>query len=648
MSSALPVRGTVEGFYGVPWTHAERLAHLDFSASVGLTSFVYAPKDDPYHRFQWRDPYPEAELGRLAELADRARRLGIRFTYALHPATSMRYTDDAEHATLARKTAQLFDAGITSFALFFDDVPYELEHPGDREHYGAGQAGSGAAHGETCSRFVRDVLMPRGIDEPLLICPTDYAGVEPSDYRDQLARTAPADAIVAWTGHDVVVGTVTREDVDRAAAAFRRRLVLWDNFPVNDFDPSHLYLGPLTGRTSDLDGSALVGIISNPSPQAEASRFALTTVAEWASDPAEYDPVAAMGRAVERVAGAGADQLRPLVQACSGWPPSAPEDAELFALLSAARIGDAGARVAAEQRLAGLRDASRAARVPASLVASVRAWLDGAVDLASAGLAALRLLGADRSDGEAVARLRADTRVALEVAESHYFTVLRGTVPPFVRDVLDDTAPASLPRAQDPRPVARLVTGRPTDAVHRAADRAAAELLESLGYAVSPVDSGSAATDAGRALVVITESASEESAAQLKDAPVPVVTWRGATALGMARSQEPVMIQNVVTVSNPAHPLALGHDGDVALYRGWAWMIVGDVDDEHVILRAGLDKLAALYAYAAGDTLADGSTAPAARVGLPLGKNGPARWVLTPEGREIVTAAVRFAVGGFR
>src|SRR3982751_6157123 len=43
---ALPMRGTVEGFYGPPWTHADRLAHLEFSARVGLNIYVYAPKDD--------------------------------------------------------------------------------------------------------------------------------------------------------------------------------------------------------------------------------------------------------------------------------------------------------------------------------------------------------------------------------------------------------------------------------------------------------------------------------------------------------------------------------------------------------------------------------------------------------------------------
>jgi hypothetical protein len=68
------MRGTVEGFYEPPWSHAAHLAHLEFSAEVGLNTYVYAPKDDPHHRARWREPYPAAELARLSDLAAAARR----------------------------------------------------------------------------------------------------------------------------------------------------------------------------------------------------------------------------------------------------------------------------------------------------------------------------------------------------------------------------------------------------------------------------------------------------------------------------------------------------------------------------------------------------------------------------------------------
>lgn len=51
------VRGVVEGFYGTPWTHAQRLDMIDFLARRGLNTFVYSPKDDPLMRHRWREPY---------------------------------------------------------------------------------------------------------------------------------------------------------------------------------------------------------------------------------------------------------------------------------------------------------------------------------------------------------------------------------------------------------------------------------------------------------------------------------------------------------------------------------------------------------------------------------------------------------------
>src|SRR5690606_19930640 len=70
---AMRHRGSVEGFYGSPWTTEERLDLLAFHGRFKLNTYVYAPKDDPYHRDRWREPYPadrRAELQRLVEAAD--------------------------------------------------------------------------------------------------------------------------------------------------------------------------------------------------------------------------------------------------------------------------------------------------------------------------------------------------------------------------------------------------------------------------------------------------------------------------------------------------------------------------------------------------------------------------------------------------
>lgn len=69
----MSMRGTIEGFYGPPWSHQDRLNQIAFYGAHKLNTYVYAPKDDPYHRERWRDPYPSEKLAEIAELVKLAR-----------------------------------------------------------------------------------------------------------------------------------------------------------------------------------------------------------------------------------------------------------------------------------------------------------------------------------------------------------------------------------------------------------------------------------------------------------------------------------------------------------------------------------------------------------------------------------------------
>ncbi|WP_213452389.1 beta-N-acetylglucosaminidase domain-containing protein [Rhizomonospora bruguierae] len=675
----LPVRGTVEGFYGPPWSHAERLAHLEFSARVGLNTYVYAPKDDPHHRARWRQPYPEPELARLAELAAASRALGIRFVYAISPGLSMRFADDADHRALAAKAGQVFDAGIGHFALFFDDVPAELTRPEELNRWpGAGAAG--AAHGEAAATFVAGFLRPRGIREPLLVCPTDYAGCDATPYRERFARTAPPDAIVAWTGCDIVTGAVTRDDVARAAASYRRRVLLWDNFPVNDYEPSRLFLGPLTGRAGELGGGALAGVLANPMVQAVPSRIPLACVADWARDPRGYDPAASARRALAAVAGAGAADLAPLVEACTAWPPEAEQEAALARAVGDALAGRPGGLDVLTGRLTDLARGCRAAREPEPLVTALRPWLDAAIAMADAGLAAARLLqtatvpqppaatvpqpravaesqprAAAESQPQAaivpqpragasgeVEALREEVRRALGEAERHYANVLRSVIPPFVREVLDRTAPAESMPAEG-RPAALLVTGdRRT-----AGDEAVADLLARRGFAVRRRALPGPEEIREAAAVVVTRGAGDAAIAAVARVDVPLLAWHGFVPLGLATSGVVLLARDRVRIAEPADPLAAGLAGAVPVYRGPGKLTVAEVGpDARVVARVVDEDRPALFHYPAGATLADGTVAPAPRIGLFLGADGPAPWLMGPAGRVIVEAAFdRLATG---
>jgi len=67
--------GVIEGFYGIPWSFRERRDQLRTMASLGLGTYLYAPKNDPLHRDRWREPYPEEDRARFRSRGEEARRL---------------------------------------------------------------------------------------------------------------------------------------------------------------------------------------------------------------------------------------------------------------------------------------------------------------------------------------------------------------------------------------------------------------------------------------------------------------------------------------------------------------------------------------------------------------------------------------------
>lgn len=638
-------RGVVEGFYGRPWSHRDRIEFLRFAGQVRLNNFVCAAKDDPYHRDRWRDPWPQAELSRIGELAREAEANHVLFTYALAPALSMRVSEDREHELLAAKAEQLYGVGVRSFALLFDDVPTELTDPGDVAMFGADAGASGAAHGLVCSRFRDGFLIPRGIAQPLAICPTDYAGNSSSPYRDRLAEALPGDALVMWTGSDIVVGEVSREDIDAAAASYRRSLVLWDNFPVNDFDRTRLFLGPLQGRTGRVRGSALHGISSNPMVEAAPSRFPLATVADWAWDPERYEPEDAARRALALVGGDEADALAPLIEACSSWPPSAPQSPGLEEALTGALEGDEDSLRHAEgvlQRLATAADGIIGAETHEArdaLHSELMPWLATAHDVGTAGVLACRLLR--RLQTEAPASLgaeRDELKAAQAQAETHYPNVLRTIMPAFVHAVLGRMG-LEQPVHGESRRILVLIGPNPAPG-----DRDLGERLTALGFAMTlatGLDPASLDAD----LVIVTRNASVEAAQTAVSLAVPVIIWGHLVATGLAAKSAVPLSQHSIDIVAPEHPLAAGLSGLVQVYRGHGKITWGLPAESGVVIAKGVhpdEPHPAIVYYPAGAELVDGSTAPAPRLTFFLGSEGLAPWLIAPEGHALLNTAVTY------
>lgn len=286
--------GVIEGFYGRPWPWSERERLVDFMAAHGFETYVYAPKDDPLHRASWRDTYLPEELVRFARLARRCEERGVEFVYGLSP-LDLSHPARGAWETIAFKASQLWDVGIHSFCLLFDDMPAGL--PRTKR----GQVAAARLHARLANRLLGRVRSG-GAGGRVILVPTDYHGRGESPYLRALGEALERAVDVCWTGPQVCSVTMSAADLRGVTRSLRRAPLIWDNYPVNDNDMTYdPHLRPIRGRAADLL-PASAGLLVNPSGQPEASRIALHTFAMWATDPAAYDPESSWQPALVAVA----------------------------------------------------------------------------------------------------------------------------------------------------------------------------------------------------------------------------------------------------------------------------------------------------------------------------------------------------------
>jgi hyaluronoglucosaminidase len=371
-----PHRGVIEGFYGTPWTHEDRLHVIERLGALGMNRYVYAPKDDPLHRSRWQEPYPDEAMQRFAELVACGERAGVAAGFAISPGLSIRYSRGDERRLLIAKLARFAALGVRFFGLCLDDVPSELVHAEDRAAFRS----LAAAH-VALAHELRAALPD---DATLWLVPTDYLGSAPTDYLAELGTSLDARIEVGWTGRTVLSPTIERAEARRRAATLRRKLLVWDNVPVSD-GPMRpmLHLGPYVGRAPELAESAS-GVLLNPMQHARASLVTIACAARYLADPRRYRAGRAWEEAVAEL-GAGAPAAFALFARAHRFSPQLDErDAELEALLARLREKlESGANAAPALRKlesalaarAGAAEALRAGLADRRLLAELEPWL---------------------------------------------------------------------------------------------------------------------------------------------------------------------------------------------------------------------------------------------------------------------------------
>jgi hypothetical protein len=291
----------LRGIKGWAWRPEQYLETIPHLRSLGFTFLAncYASMTDIEHvRWgvqggnRWWEPLPDEKRRAYERVVREAHEHGLEFWFSMNPnlfADRIARASDAEGVdALWRHYAWMQGLGVRTFCVALDDIGQGVD-PADQ------------------ARLVNELLRRLRIGDPgarMVFCPTIYwgdgSGPEAAAYLETISRFLDRDVLAFWTGDAVVTDHITLAAAEGYRAAVGHKLVVWDNYPVNDDMPT-MHLGPLVGRDPDLDEVA-VGYMANPMcRQHRLGLLPLATSGEYAADPRMYDPSAALDRAIERI-----------------------------------------------------------------------------------------------------------------------------------------------------------------------------------------------------------------------------------------------------------------------------------------------------------------------------------------------------------
>ena len=329
-SAAIPLRGIVEGFYGAPYSYETRLDLLRFMKDKKLNTYIYAPKDDKFHREKWREMYSLKELYQLKKTNDLANELGIAFVFAVAPGLDISFDGLPgfyDRELLLMKLDFMHALGFTNFAVFFDDI---TEKDGEKQ--------------AQLLNWLDDKLQQKYTNIPHLITVSteyfsrdmlngDQSALTP--YSQLFSKNLSQDILVLYTGGEVVVPGISDEELRFIDEKYGRELGIWWNYPVNDYLPNRLGLGAIVNLPKNGAPALLINTMLEP----ELSKIAVATAADYALDPQNYDADASFEKNIQDLYGENAADMKRFALLSrhmkNSWADAgAPDDEALAALIN--------------------------------------------------------------------------------------------------------------------------------------------------------------------------------------------------------------------------------------------------------------------------------------------------------------------------
>ena len=281
---SVPQRGLVEGYYGNPYSEANRMSIFELFGRQKMNVYIYGPKDDAYHKSKWREEYPAAQAAKITEYVNAAKANKVEFVWAIHPGEDIQW-NQTDRNNIVNKLKAMCGLGVRTFAVFWDDLWNDDGSHGDEQ-------------AELMNYIAAELEKAYPDVNPCIICPTQYnRGWANAVYLPALGDIMNKDINIMWTGNSVV-DMINKSDMTWINNQIKRKAYIWLNYPVSDYCIDHLLMGPTYGNDLDI-ADMLSGFVANPMEYAEASKVSLFSIGDYTWNMPAYDSDASWEAAIE-------------------------------------------------------------------------------------------------------------------------------------------------------------------------------------------------------------------------------------------------------------------------------------------------------------------------------------------------------------
>lgn len=115
-------KGYIEGYYGRLFSKEEREMVVNHMGNLKMDFYIYGPKEDPYHRLNWQNPYPKKQSNELKAFLRSAIKNKIKPVFALSPGMSMDAGSTKDIKNLKNKINQAKKLGFRGLESYKDNI----------------------------------------------------------------------------------------------------------------------------------------------------------------------------------------------------------------------------------------------------------------------------------------------------------------------------------------------------------------------------------------------------------------------------------------------------------------------------------------------------------------------------------------------